>query len=280
MKIKNQLNKIKENWLLVLLFVVLVVVIPTLVSPDSPNHSLDYHVSAQESYASEPLVLRDGLAAEENRKITTVARLSLEIRRNTFGQKKLDVKDKIKSTNALILNENENVFGVGKNSRHQISYTIKVSNNNYNSLIETLKEIGEIKNFNENKNDITERYLTVEKEIKVEKQRLQRYQELFNGQLSSQEKIDLVDRIFNQERRIEHLEEILKNEDLRVEYNTIYFTMTEASSKYESIVFTTFSELIRSLVNSINNLLRWLFMLIPYLLIAGLGWLIYNKIKK
>src|SRR3989344_2593953 len=72
----------------------------------------------------------------------------------------------------------------------------------------------------------------------------------------------------------------LKDTGNRVEYSTIYVTITEEQSEYVDAVLVKFSELVTKFLNSLNNLLKWLVGLIPYAAVAALVWLGWKKFKK
>ena len=94
------------------------------------------------------------------------------------------------------------------------------------------------------------------------------------------DKIQLNDRIFEQETKIKYIEDSLKNIDKRVDYSTIYVTLNEKQPKYANIVFIEFSELVRRLVDSINSLLKLIFTALPYAIAGFVVWLIIKIFKK
>jgi predicted nucleic acid-binding Zn-ribbon protein len=140
--------------------------------------------------------------------------------------------------------------------------------------------LGEVISFNENKDDITGRYTNVELELEVEKERLKRYQEMYDEAKSVEDKLNLNDRIFNQERRIKYLEDSMKNMDTRIDYSTISVSLQEKKSSYVNVVFVKFSQLIRSLVDSINSVLKLVFWILPWALLGIVVWLVVRVIRK
>jgi len=125
-------------------------------------------------------------------------------------------------------------------------------------------------------------YTNIQTELAAEQARLKRYQEMYSQATIITDKIELNDRIFNQERTIKYLEESLKNEDQRVDYSTINFNLNEKQSEYINIALVKLSDLIRSLVDSFNSVLGLLFWIFPWavLFILGkLGWKWWKKRK-
>ena len=96
---------------------------------------------------------------------------------------------------------------------------------------------------------------------------------------STQEKIDLTDRIFNQERTIKYYEEALNDIDKRVSYSTIYFSITEKRSDFADATLITLSRIVRSFVESFNLLINLIFVVIPWAIALLIIWVIYRKFK-
>lgn len=208
------------------------------------------------------------------------ASLSTEIKRGLFKDAEIKLRNIITLSETYLLNEQVSKQGDKKKSYYYGSYQLKVDTEKYDSVISQLKEIGTVESFNENTYDVTGRYTNTEIEIEVEKQRLSRYEEIYNDAKSVSDQIDLSDRIFNQERTIKYLEDSLKNIDQRIDYSTIYFSMSEERSEYYDVVFVKFSALVKSFVGSFNNLIQIIFVLIPWmiaLVIIRFGWKFFKK---
>src|SRR3989338_4677920 len=140
--------------------------------------------------------------------------------------------------------------------------------------------IGKVTLFSQNKDDITEQYVNQEIELGVEKQRLLRYQQMYAEATVIVDKIDLNDRIFEQERRVKYLEDALRNDDQRVDYSTINVMLMEEQSSYATIVWVKFSNLVRMLVESVNSLLTLLFVVLPYAVVIGIGLFLVRVLRK
>ena len=94
------------------------------------------------------------------------------------------------------------------------------------------------------------------------------------------EKIQLSDRIFEQERTIKSLEDALRNVDRQVEYTTISLTLREKESKYQNIALAGLSGLVRKFVDSLNSVLYLLVAVIPYAILGLIGWLVIRFVKR
>jgi hypothetical protein len=287
MTIKKQFEKITDNWLLIVIVLVLLVGFSGIGSifqgVGSVNSVAIMDSVRQESY-SKALggpYYDSGFAPEvADRKITKTASIGFEVDRGTFTEKEIMLKSLASSSGSLILDQNVNVYGSDKKAYSVGSYTLKVDVNKYDSVISQLKNIGEVKSFNENANDITGRYTDVSVEIDVETSRLRRYNEMYSEATSVQDKITLNDRIFDQERTIAYLKDSLKNMDQRIEYTTVYVSINEKKSNYLNIAFVKFSDLIRTLVGSMNSVLYLFFALLPYAIIIGIVLLIVKFVRR
>lgn len=214
------------------------------------------------------------------RKIVKTTSIATEVDRGSFKDAENKVLSIVTSSESILLNQNANKIGKDKKSYFTGRYTIKVDTTKYDSVVSQLKGIGEVTSFNERQDDVTGRFEDINIELEAEKEKLARFQQLFDEAEVVEFKIQLTDRIFNQERRIKYLEDSLENIDLRVEYSTITLTLNEERSDYANIVFVKFSELVQRLVSSFNSLLKLLFYLVPWVIGFFIVKFIYGIIKR
>ena len=146
--------------------------------------------------------------------------------------------------------------------------------------MDQLKGIGKVTSLYNNKRDITNSYTDTKIELESERKRLTKYNQMFSEAKAVNEKIQLTNLIFDQERRVKYLEERLENQDEKVDYTTISFSMMEKQSEWANIAFTSFGNLVRSLVDSVNTLLHLIFVILPYAVIGLLGLFVYRKFIK
>jgi hypothetical protein len=295
MNIKEQLLKLKENWLLVILLILAVLLVTNFDSAQTFSLSRNSYGNSYSGYAESadqalgmaksamyyPAPAQDFAPEVQSRKITKSYSLTSEVERNTFKDAELQLKSIVQASSSLIISENSNRYGEDL-PYYQGNYQIKVKSEKAQSVMEQLKKIGEITYFSENAQDITGSYLSTQEQLELEKERLLRYKELYSEVKDLNEKIQLSDRIFEQERTIKYLEESLNNQDLQVDYSTIYFSLQEKQSEYANIALAKLSQLVQTLVNSLNSLLNLLFLALPYAVLALLVWLVirFGKSKK
>ena len=295
MTIKEQFQRIKENWLIVLVLAVVLVLFMGLPAVETLQQGVfqtggaygrDYAESVVGKMGigmPSPMYYDGGFAPEvEDRKITKTASLSTEVERGTFKDAENKLKSIVKVTDSFLLNENAQKYdyGDGRRTYYSGTYTIKVEEGKYDAVVSQLKEIGEVTSFSENADDITEQFVDLESELVSEKERLARYKQMLSEATTVEDKIQLSDRIFNQERTIKYLEEQLQSTGERVSYSTVYVTITEEQSEYVDAVLVTLSELVTRFVQSLNNLLKLVVGLIPYTVLAVLAWLGWKRFRK
>ena len=216
----------------------------------------------------------------EDRIKTISSSLSTEIERGYFVEAEGKLKEIIEKSDSYLLNENVRKSEIGFRETRYSSYAIKVDILKYEDVILKLKEIGDVKSFNKNTEDITGQCADLELNLELEKSRLVRYQEMYFSAKDISDKIELNDRIFNQERIVKYLEDRINSLDKKVDYATIYFSMNEEKSGYSNIALIKLSELVKEFVSSVNNLLGLFFVIIPWIIFSGVLFWIYRFIKK
>jgi hypothetical protein len=305
MTFKEQLKKIKDNWLIALVIIVLFMIfvggglISSLSSGinsvsesmgsgsykggvyyDSVGVEAEYARDTSMAPSSMPFY-DQGIASDvKERLVVKTADIETEVKRGQFNEADSMVNSIIKSSDSIILNQNVNKYESGIKEYYTGYYTIKVDVKKYDSVIEQLKKIGEINSFDQNQYDVTEEHQDLQIEIEAEKQRLERYNKMYDEAKEVKDKIELSDRIFNQERVIKYMEESLKSTEERVEYSTINLKVTEKRSEYAGIVFIKISELVAGFVASLGGLLALVVILIPWGLAAWLIIWIIIRIRK
>ncbi len=289
MGVKEQLLKLKENWLIAILILFLLFALSggtdfVSESFDNAAYSMTRGLASDAAVYQEkayyPYPSEDFAPGVEERKITTTGTLSTEIERGAFEESESKLKGILSSSGSYLLNENTQKYGTGRKAYRQGSYQIKVESGKYEPVVSQLKEIGELISFSQNAEDVTGSYTDAEIELQAEKERLARYMSMYGEAKEVTDKIELNDRIFDQERRVKYLEDSIKNIDQRVDYSAIYFTMTEKQSEYANIVFVKFSELVRNLVGSFNALIGLLFTLAPWAIALLLFNFIWKMLKR
>ena len=294
MTLKKQFATVKDNWLLIVLALVLLAAMNFgSMGSFSLNSFSKQYAESDASYGGyarggapdmaimPPYYGSDGFAPDiVKRVVTKTASLTTEVTRGDFTVAEQRLKGILANSNTILLSENVQKQDTERRQYFQGWYQIKVDVKEYDTVVAQLKTLGEIQSFNENTEDITGQYTSVADQLATERSRLVRYQQMYAEATRVEDKITINDRIFNQEMQIKYLEDQLTNLGQRVEYSTISLTLTEERSDYADIAFATFSQLIRDLVSSVNNILSLLFVVIPWALLAAISWLIWKKVRK
>lgn len=294
MAIKDQLIKIKENWLLIIIVLAVFAFLnsggignirslsSTAIGTSFEKMSASDTAYSRGGYGIIPPIPSYGDFAPDvaDRKVTKSSSISIETETGGFADAESKLKSVVRSTSSYLLNENVNRYDSGWKSYYSGSYQIKVDSKKYNDIVAQLKNIGEVKSFNENAEDVTASYKNLEIELNAEKQRLLRYNKMYEEATLIADKIQLSDKVFEQERMIKYLEDSIKNIDQRVDYSTIYVTLNEKQPEYANIMFVKFSELVQRLVASINGLLTLVFAAIPYAVAGLVAWLVIRFFRR
>ena len=286
MTIKKQLIKVKENWLLILIILLLLIAVSGLnINLFSTGILSQDKLSLDSSAAMErgffPPIYSGGFAPEvQERVIIKTAQLSTEVERGEFQQAESKLKEIVDLSNSFILNQNVNKQGTERELYFSGNYELKVEVSKYNSVVSQLKEIGEVKSFSENELDVTGTHTDLTTQLESEKERLQRFKTMFDETQDINDKIELTDRIFNQERTIKFIEDSLKNINQDVQYSTIHVNIVEKQSEYKDVLFIKISDIARSFVNSFNNLIKLLIILIPWIILALVIYFVYDRFRR
>jgi hypothetical protein len=284
MSIGEQFHKLKENWLIILL-VLIVLILPSISNIFSSVSSSNFISTDRMSYGASsgagiqnsggnyntpnamPISINNNFAPDEkNRQITKTVSMSTEIKRGDFSLEQEKVMAIVDSSGSFLLNQNVNNYGSDINNYHSGYYTIKVEAPKMNSVVTQLKTIGEVKSYVEQKDDITGQYTNAQIELDAEKARLNIYIQMMNETTIFSDKLTLSDKIFDEQRTVQYLEDRIANLNTTVDYSTIYYTITEKQSDYANVVFVKFSELIQNLVASLNTLVTLIFGIIPWVI--------------
>jgi|GEM_PF-396157 len=296
MSIKDQFIKLKENWLLiVILLVIVIIALPLLFGVvqnagsglrySTSSYAMDaaYSPSYKESYLTGNYLNNsvDFAPGVTDRLITKNASLSSEVKRGTFEESQTKLIDSVTAMDAYLLTKNSNRYGDKKTNQYYAGYyTIKVETKKYSAFVDQLKSIGKITSFNESTDDVTGNYTNLSSELNAEQEKLARYKVMFAEATLMEDKITLTDRIADEQRTIDYLKSALENVNNKVSYSTINVSLTEEQSSYANVAFVKLSNLVRSLVSSTSLVLKIIFFLLPFGVLALLIWGIVRITRK
>ena len=304
MAIKDQWKTIKNNWLLILIAIVIILfllggfpsnVIDSLPSRESSSGSrvggggIGYGSYAESSPMPAPMMRESAPrsisagnsdVSQNDRKVVTSTNLNTQVEQGQFLLAAQQLKSILTSSNSLLLQEDVRRYGEDNKAYTRGTYTIKVEISKLETVIAALKEIGTVQSFSQSKEDITEPYKNLEIEITVEKERLARYQKILDEAKLVEDKITLNDKIFDQERQIKYLEDSLKNADKLVVYGTIYIEIVEKQPAFADLNWISGSELLVGFVNNVAGVITMVVTLLPYVVVGILIWLAIRWVRR
>ena len=183
MAIKDQLNKLKDNWLLIAIVLVVMVFMSggNNVISNARYYAMDSYAGGVAEMAYDTMEKSaayypsydEGFAPEvEERIVTKTSSMSTEIERGKYKSNEAVLRSIVSAADGFILNENVNQHDEGWKAYYSGYYTIKVPTEDYALVLSQLKEIGEVKSFNENAQDVTGRYTDLNTQLETEKARI------------------------------------------------------------------------------------------------------------
>ncbi len=284
MGLKEQFGKIKDNWLLIVLFVFGFFMVFFMIAGGGSMmrtsslsvNSMDYASGSgayRESYY--PNTGNSLMPEVVNRIIIKTASMSTIVK--DWDKAETDMRSYVKSNDAILTNENVNAAYGRYNNGY---YTINVPTDKYDALVTQLKSIGDVQSFSERANDITGSYVRLQDVIVAEKARLDSYEKLYASSNNVDEKIKLMDRIYNQKNVISGLEYQLQNQNEQIDYSQISFSMQEKRPTHANVVFATFADLWSAFKQSLNVMLYIIAYVLPFLLLWLLIWGVIKLFKR
>ena len=267
MAIQKQFEKIKENWLLIALFVFLFLVLFFFMSGG-------FHLGSQVSSARMDMAYDAGGVFMEHsrgssslapdvidRVLIKTASMSHTVTEFDIAQDKLN--EIIAATSSILVRQN--VFTQYDTYRTG-TYTVSVPTDKYDEAISQLKQLGDLNFFTEHAHDITGSFIRLRDLLESEKHKLETFERMQENAVSIDEKLRLTDRIFEQQNRIRSLEHQIANQGDRVEFSQIDITLNERRPRHAQVVFATFSDLWSSFKASVNALLYFIAYVFPFLI--------------
>ena len=146
--LSQQWQTIKQNWLIVLLLILLVLLpMPQISMPLLDQRNIAYDTIASEGGYGKSLIYppypSDGFAPDvDERSITVTTSLVTEVKRGAYEKAKSQARNIFVSADAFLLNDQENTYESNRKQYKEASFQIKVESSKYKSVIDQLKQIG------------------------------------------------------------------------------------------------------------------------------------------
>lgn len=289
MGFKDQLKKLGDNWLIIVLLLVVVVLFSGVgnlfggsakYSSRMALESMDYATGGLYEPSAAYYGNSDFAPEVEERLMVRTASLASMIDRGGFDEAAGQLKSIADASDSFVLSENVNRYGKEKRDYRRGSYQLKVPVDKYVAVVQQLREIGTVTSFVESGTDVTGQAVSLDELIAAEKARLERYQSMLEKASRVEDQITLVDRIYDVERTIASLESRRDGLDTRVEYATVSVTLTEEQSSFQEVSMVTLGRLWTTLVDSLSALFVFFFAVVPWVLAALAVWFIVRAVRK
>lgn len=161
---------------------------------------------------------------------------------------------------------------VSETSSH---YTIEVIDSNRESMVNEIKNIGEVTSYSDSAyyaGDTIEDYTKL---LNAELTRYNRYLELYNEANTVEDKLLITDKMFESEQTIAYYQTYLNNTEKSVSYTTLSVSLQEDRWIDN---FVTLQLMRDQIINSMNFIVTSIMWLLPWFLIIGIIQL-YRKLK-
>jgi len=206
--------------------------------------------------------------------------INIEVQSNTIESKYDELISKLNSKNVEIVDLQYNEY----TSEKRYTLTIKVSPNEFDSIISEVKTLGDIKSANTNIEDVTEQYVDIERRISHKEIQLNRLYELYNQTGTVTELLELEREISRVEYELESLVATKLSYDKKITKSTIVIYLTEKKFESELSLTDTFSGLMPLFLTTLSFGLMFLVgsigFVIPFLIIVVLIKLIWDYTSK
>ncbi|ADL13393.1 DUF4349 domain-containing protein [Acetohalobium arabaticum] len=277
---------LKCKGLIILLGILLIVLVTT--SCRAPSIGLQDSVEPQslkrpvqtKEKGKELLTEEELQSTGKDRKIIKEANLNLE--RNDLAEAYEEVQELVKKYNGYIIDSHQ---WQNNNQKKYYRYTLRIPQQNFDSAIAGLKDLGKLKDERFTGRDVTREYIDLKARLSNFKAQEERYLELLD-QAKDVEDILKIEKELNRVRtEIEQLEGQLKYYDNRVDLATINVQIVQPSPIIGSNwqIINSFKDAVRGFVKSINLIIILIGALLPWLLflflILMVGYFIF-KVKR
>jgi len=236
---------------------------------DVINKSMSYSVESAPYGLDQNLRMVKSDYSQQGSKIVKTARLDVEVSSKDYANKKKVIDDLI--SQSYFLNKNEYSSRYGSDNIKTYHITLKVPSKDYDKIIDNLKEVGDIVYFSENLVDRTQNYQDYEAYIRTYNLEKERVEKLLEKATDVKDILQIENKLFEIQRKIDSYKQQLKRVEDDVEYSTIRFSLIEKPSVTQTMLkWTGIKEHLINIVNGINEVLVFI--------TSNLGWILFGLI--
>jgi len=210
--------------------------------------------------------------------ITKEGSITIKVQQGTLETKFADLKDQLTAEGATFSNIGYNEYSDSK----EYYLTMKISPSDFDSILEMIKQAGEVKDISVQLEDVTQSYTDLETRITNKQIELDRLRSLYNKSNDIEDLLAVEEQLTRVETEYELLQQQKQYLDSRIQKSTIYLTIYEDKPATQELV-TPFEELgslfFASLAAAIAVIVAIAGFLIPVLIVLWIIWVLYKKIR-
>jgi len=219
-----------------------------------------------------------GFAAEEKR-IRYNSWISIES--DEYDSAKTELNKIPEKFGGYFTNQNEYKSTIRGREYRTFRLTFKVPVEDFNSAIEEVKKIGDVKNLNVDASDLTLQYTDAKAYLDSYTAEKEKVEELLERAETVEETIRVQERLSELQRQIDSYQKQITNLERQTDFSQISATLEEKRPLSEGFYqWTGIRQHIRNVVRSFDSILVFLSSMLAWLLVIFVGWLIYKKVKK
>ncbi len=222
-----------------------------------------------------------GMVVDQDPKIRKSGYLNLEVAKEDYGAVKSNIDVLIGKHKGFYVNKNESAHTYNQADYHTYSISIKFPKDSFDSALEELKSLGEVKNFNIDASDVTAQYYDIVAYKEAAEKVRDRIQVLLGQTQNINDIISIESKLADLQRQIDSYQQQLANMDRQTEYSQVSVTVTEKLGYTESFYeMTKLRDLFKNMVNSIDQVFVKFSRVFGYLLLILIIWGIYKVVRK
>jgi hypothetical protein len=225
--------------------------------------------------------IEPGFVPDQEEKIRKNASLNLEVEKSDYSDTKLAIDKLMTEHKGFYTYKNESVHTRNQADYYTYRINIKFDKDNFDTIIEEFRILGDVKYFSIDASDLTAQYYDVASYKEAAEQVKSRVQALLARATEIDDIISIETKLASLQRQIDGYQKQLTNLDRQTEYSQLSLTVSEKMGYVQSFYeMTKLRDLFRNIVQSIDRLFVQFSKLFGYLIVIVVIWGIYRGVKK
>lgn len=233
---------------------------------------------ASRSYSEKSNYIDDESTGEKLRKTSNI---QLESEKENYNAAKVNIKNIAKSFEGYYTNENEYTSRYNDIDYRSYSLTLKVPVDSFESAIESVKKIADVKSFNADVFDITTQYQDIEGTLESYKKERATFQSILNKAEKVEDILKIEQQLARIQRTIDSYEKQKTNINRQTDYSVLRVSLSEKRDiTYKIVTMTSFKELVSNVIGSFDNLLIFISQILGWLIPVVILWYAWKGVKR